>query len=143
MQMGLLLSPIPPLPTPLVWNPFPLEVKYHHVNVTIQDETAFTSIDQVFYNPTGNRLEGYYIFPVPHDALIKKFSMYINGKEVEAELLDAKKANQLYNDIVSKIKDPALLQYYDQDLFRVKIFPIEPYSQKRNKNILSSNFNKR
>ena len=74
---------------------FPLAVKYHHVNVDISDMTAVTYIDQEFYNSTGVQLEGEYIFPIPSGAAIKDFSMYINGKEMEAELLDAEKANAI------------------------------------------------
>jgi Ca-activated chloride channel homolog len=111
--------------------PFPLEVKYHYVDVTINDEIATTNIDQVFYNSTGQRLEGFYYFPVPKDAVIKKFSMYINGKETEAELLDATKARNIYEDIIRRQKDPALLEYSDRNMFKVRIFPIEPNSEKR------------
>jgi len=112
-------------------NPFPLEVRYHFVDIVIKDEIAVTNIDQIFYNPTRRSLEGFYYFPVPKGASFKKFSMYINGKETEAELLDAKKARSIYEEIVRKQKDPALLEYSEQSLFKVRIFPIEPNSEKR------------
>ena len=124
---GLIIVPRPePLPTP-----YPLEVVYHHVNVSINGNAANTSIDQEFYNPSDFRLEGYYIFPIPKDAVINNFSMVINGKEMQAELLDATKARKIYEDIVRKIKDPALLEYTESGLFRVRIFPIEPRSKKK------------
>jgi len=127
---GFIVIDRPPVPN-AVSTPFPLEVKYHHVNVKINDLAAVTEIDQEFYNPTGMRLEGYYLFPVPEGAVIKKFSMFINGKETEAELLDSKKARQIYEDIVRQMRDPALLEYQDRDLFKARIFPIEPNSTKR------------
>src|SRR5262249_47226140 len=37
----------------------------------------------------------------------------------------------IYEDIVRKIKDPALLEYAERDMFKVRIFPIEPHSTKR------------
>ncbi len=108
-----------------------LEVKYHHVTVKIRDQVAVTEVDQSFYNPNDQRLEGTYMFPVPRGAQIDKFSMDINGKQVEAELLDADKAREIYEDIVRKMKDPALLEYAGQSLFKLRIFPIEPRSDKR------------
>jgi len=120
-----------PLPPPHPITPFPLEVKYHRVNVEINGQVAVTAIDQVFYNPTPRRLEGYYLFPIPKNAVIKKFSMYVNGKEMEAELLDAKKARKIYEDIVRRQRDPALLEYSGTGLFKARIFPIEPHSEKR------------
>lgn len=121
---------IVPRPTPLP-TPFPLEVVYHNVNVTINGNIAETRIDQEFYNPTHYLLEGQYIFPVPKDAVINEFTMEINGEVVSAELLDAIKARNIYEDIVRKIKDPALLEYADRQLFKVRIFPIEPLSNKK------------
>ncbi len=124
---GLIIIPRPsPLPTP-----FPLEVVYHYVNVTINGNIAETYIDQEFYNPSDIMLEGYYIFPIPKGAVIKDFSMVINGKEMQAELLDATKARNIYEEIVRQIRDPALLEYTGQGIFKVRIFPIEPRSNKK------------
>lgn len=122
---------VPGKTRPVSYNPFPLEVKYHHVLFEITDRTATTTIDQLFYNSTDIALEGEYIFPIPRAAAIKKFSMYINGQEVEAELLDATKASSIYEQIVRQSRDPALLEYEAMDIFKARIFPIEPFSEKR------------
>lgn len=120
------------IPTPVpVRDPFPLEVKYHHVDVTIRDQVAKTSIDQEFFNPTGSRLEGMYVFPLPKGAVIRDFAMEIDGRIVPAELLDAAKARGIYEDIVRKMRDPALLEYLGNGAFRARIFPIEPRGRKR------------
>jgi Ca-activated chloride channel family protein len=99
--------------------------------VEINGQVAVTTIDQEFYNPIARRLEGYYLFPLPANALIKRFSMYVNGKETEAELLEAQKARKIYEDIVRKHRDPALLEYIGKGMFKARIFPIEPHSKKR------------
>jgi len=109
----------------------PLEVVYHRVACDIKDQVAVTSVDQEFYNPNSARLEGEYIFPIPVGAQIDKFSMDIDGKQVEAELLPADKARDIYNEIVRKSKDPALLEYAGRAMFKVHIFPIEPNSKKQ------------
>ncbi len=109
----------------------PLEVSYHKVECDIKDQVAVTSVDQEFYNPNSARLEGDYIFPVPEGAQINNFAMDIDGKMVSAELLPADKARDVYNEIVRKAKDPALLEYAGRAMFRVHIFPIEPNSRKR------------
>src|SRR6266446_2026329 len=120
-----------PMPVPIGHFPFaPLEVSSHHVEVKIDGQVAVTSIDQEFYNPNDQRLEGTYMFPVPKGAHIDKFSMEIGGKMVDAELLPAEKARQIYEEIVRKMRDPALLEYAGRDLFKVRIFPIEPRSRK-------------
>lgn len=121
-----------PRPMPPRVYPFaPLRVEYHQVTVTIKDQVAITEVDQVFVNPNNARLEGEYIFPLPKGAEIDKFSMDINGKQQEAELLDADKARQIYTDIVRSMKDPALMEYADRGMFKVRIFPIEPNGKKQ------------
>src|SRR5438445_5128516 len=70
------------------------------------------------------------MFPVPKGAHIDKFTMEIGGKMVDAELLPADKARQIYEEIVRKMRDPALLEYAGRDLFKVRVFPIEPRSRK-------------
>ena len=110
---------------------FPLAVENHNVKVTIRGQVATTEVDQVFRNPTNRRLEGLYVFPLPPDAALDQFSMWIDGKEMQGEVLDKDKALGIYEGIVRKLQDPALLEYAGRGLFKVRIFPIEPFGKKR------------
>lgn len=131
MADGLIIIDRPPHPVPGHFPFAPMEVTYHRLNVSIDDQVAVTSVDQEFRNTSGARLEGTYMFPLPDGAAIDKFSMDIDGKEMEAELLPADKARAIYEDIVRRHKDPALLEYVGKGAFKVRIFPIEPHSTKR------------
>src|SRR5579883_511437 len=128
-------QPMPPWPPERPhWRPHafsPLEVESVKVRTKINDQVAVTRIDQEFFNPNPSRLEGTFVFPVPKGAHLDKFNMEIDGKQVEAELLGAEKARGIYEGIVRKLRDPALLEYAGQDVFKVRIFPIEPNSRKR------------
>ena len=128
---GLIVIDRPPSVPPGHYAFAPMEVRYHHVTVKIADQLATTSVDQVFFNPNDSRLEGTYLFPIPKGAHIDRFSMDINGTMVDAELLDAVKARRIYEDIVRRMRDPALLEYAGQGLYKVRVFPIEPRSAKR------------
>lgn len=119
------------VPRPMPAEAFPLAVKYHRVQVDIRDSVAKTTVDQEFFNPTGARLEGMYIFPLPAGAVISDFSMEIDGRATRAELLDAAKARAVYEGIVRSMRDPALLEYAGNGAFKVRIFPIEPHAGKR------------
>jgi len=116
----------PPMPRPIPRPPVitPLAITRHHVDVEIQGNVALTDIDQIFHNPNNMQLEGTYIFPIPKGASVQRFTMYINGKEVEAEVLDADKARKIYEDIVRRKRDPALLEYYGRGLLKARVFPI-------------------
>ena len=108
----------------------PLEVTYHRVTVEIDGNVATTSVDQEFYNPNARQLEGTYLFPLPAGATIDKFSMDVNGQMTDAELLDADRARQVYEEIVRRYRDPALLEYAGSGAFKVRIFPIEANGRK-------------
>jgi Ca-activated chloride channel family protein len=123
-----------PVPSPMPRPRFafaPLEVTYHRVNVEIHDQVATTSVDQEFYNPNNARLEGTYLFPLPDGAHVDRFAMDVNGRMTEAELLDADKARGIYEDIVRKYRDPALLEYVGRGALKARVFPIEPNSKKQ------------
>lgn len=103
---------------------FPLQVKSHKVDVDLGESLAETKIDQVFYNPNGFQMEGTYIFPIPPGAAFDRLKLTINGKEVAGEVLDRDKAREIYEGIVRKMRDPALVEYMDGGMFRARIFPI-------------------
>lgn len=110
---------------------FPLTVKYHRVTVEIKGQVAITHVDQVFHNPNPMQLEGTYIFPMPEDAAVTQFSMYMNGKEVQGEVLERGKALKIYEGIVRRMQDPALLEYMGRGMFKARIFPIPARGDKR------------
>ena len=123
-------QPIPlPRPQPPISIPdrpirqfLPLEVRSLQVLSEIEGQKATTEFKQVFFNPSNRRLEGTFLFPLPKDAAVEEFKMEVNGVLTPAELLDAKTARKIYEDIVRKARDPALFEYVGQRLFKVRIF---------------------
>jgi Ca-activated chloride channel family protein len=104
----------------------PLAMVNHRVTITMEDQVAVTRVEQSFRNHTDRRLEATYLFPVPRGASVNKFTMWVNGHEVNGELVEAPKARQIYEDIVRRTLDPGLLEYLGNNLLRLRVFPIEP-----------------
>ena len=139
------IVPPPPPPRPIPPRPIPrprprpprpqrdmqLQVKKHHVEVSIVDGVAVTNLDQVFFNPHHFTVEGTYIFPLPDDVGLSKFTMFVNGREIEGKLLEVDEARRIYESIVARMRDPALLEYLGTKMFRARIFPINPKSDVR------------
>jgi Ca-activated chloride channel family protein len=109
----------------------PLAMVNHRVDIQITDQVAVTHVEQIFRNHTDRRLEATYVFPVPKGASVNKFTMWVNGKEVKGELVEAAKATQLYTEIIRRTQDPGLLEYMGNNLFRMKVFPVEPKSDQK------------
>ncbi len=130
-------DPCPPPPCPFPGQcppPAPirqLAIRYHHVTVTIQDQLAVTHIDQVFFNPNPWDVEGLYMFPIPIDAAISSFTLWIDGEPVQGQILEAEQAKQQYWEIVNSLQDPALLEYIDRGAFQAHIFPIPSQGERR------------
>jgi Ca-activated chloride channel family protein len=131
-----------PVPMPPIWPPhpprpprppafIPLAVKNHQVNCQINDGVAVTRIDQTFYNPNAHQVEGTYIFPLDDDIALAKFSMFVNGREIDGEILERDKARQIYESIVARMRDPALLEYVGTRMYRARIFPVPASGQVR------------
>ncbi len=120
---------IPPDPRGRAFTP--LSIKYHHVTVDIDNQVATTKVDQVFINENNRELEGIYIFPIPEEASISDFAMYVDGERISAEVLERKKARKIYEDIVRRMRDPALLEYMDRGAFKASIYPIPARGEKR------------
>ena len=120
--------PIPPRP---IHRFLPLELKEVKIAAKIRDQVAQTTLEQTFYNPSSRRVEGTYIFPIPENAEIESFKMEINGNMTKGEILNAKKAKEIYEKIVRESKDPALMEYSDKAIFKIRIFPIEPKKEKK------------
>jgi len=117
----------PPLPRPMAQ----LEIRYHHVTVTIQDQIAVTRVDQVFYNPNDWPVEGTYIFPIPNDAAVSDFTLWVDGEPVAGEVLTAEEARAIYEDTVRSLRDPALLEYEGRGALKASVFPIQPEAERR------------
>lgn len=120
-----------PVPPPGVPQVPPLSIGYHRVNVTIEDQVAATHVDQVFINHYRRDLEGTYIFPIPEGASISGFSMYAGSERLDGRILTREEARRIYEEIVRRQQDPAILEYAGRDLFKARVYPIPANGEKR------------
>ena len=103
-----------------------LELKEQDVRVTINNGVAVTKVTQVFHNTEKRQVEALYTFPVPKGASVANFSMWINGKEMVGEVLEKKRAREIYESYKQTRRDPGLLEQTDFKTFEMRIFPIGP-----------------
>ena len=103
----------------------PLTVGYHKVTVDIRDQIARTVIEESFVNHTDGRLEGVFYFPLPQDASISGFGMWIGDELVEADVVEKQRAREIYETILREQRDPGLLEWTGGNIFKARVFPIE------------------
>ena len=103
LLVGMIFSPVSAdgiiIPDPTFIPPEPiirpisqLIIKYHHVTVNIENQIALTHVDQVFYNPNEWPVEGTYVFPLPADATVSNFVLWVDGEPVQGKVLDTKRS---------------------------------------------------
>jgi Ca-activated chloride channel family protein len=118
-------TPVPlPRPIPPPRPQYPLRVIRHRVGIEIDNALARTRVEETFHNPNPQPIEGVYLFPLPPNASVSGFTMSMNGKPVDGEVLEREKARSIYESIVMQTRDPGLLEYVDRGLFRARVFPI-------------------
>ncbi|MBI5867630.1 MAG: VWA domain-containing protein [candidate division Zixibacteria bacterium] len=110
------------------YNPEALQLTKEVVRVDLSDRAAQVNVECTYHNSSQWVLEGTYLFPLPPEAAVDKFSLFVDGEEIRAELLDATAARNEYESIVRRMKDPALLEYVDRQLLKARIYPIQPNS---------------
>ena len=96
------------------------------VGVVIVEQVATTTMDIHLKNPTRQRLEAEMLVPVPDQAVVRGFDFQGTGKEPSAQLLPRDEARRIYDSIVAKMRDPALLEFIDFNMIRSSVFPVEP-----------------
>jgi Flp pilus assembly protein TadD len=109
----------------------PLTVGYHTVTVDIRDQIARTVIEESFVNHTLAVLEGVFYFPLPDDASISGFGMWIGNELVEADIVEKQRAREIYETILRERRDPGLLEWTGGNLFKARVFPIPQHAEKR------------
>lgn len=114
-----------PMPRDQRWQP-PLEVCLLQVHASITDGAATTELQQTIANRSAQMQEATWLLPLPPGASADRFTMTVNGKETEGEVLDQHRARQVYEEIVRKRRDPGLLEYLGCGMLRARVFPIPP-----------------
>src|SRR6266550_938678 len=101
------------------------------VRVDLADRVLRYEITETFVN-RGNRVgEADFMFPLPKGAAFQDLKLEINGEMVAGETMNANQARQIYEEIVRRQRDPALLEWMGYGLLRARIFPIAPGEEKK------------
>jgi Ca-activated chloride channel family protein len=108
-----------------------LQMVAHTVSVAIDEQAAVTDVEQTFRNPSDRALEATFVFPVPKGASVDRFSVWLGGKPVKAEVVEADRARSLYTGIVRRLQDPALLEYVGSGLLRLRVYPVPAHGDQK------------
>lgn len=96
------------------------------VRTVIEGRIARVEVEERFRNTGGGLAEGTYLYPLPGEAVFQNFSLWMGEQEMKGEMMNAEQARGIYEEIVRRQKDPALLTLAGHGLVRAQVFPIQP-----------------
>ena len=110
---------------------FAVDKTRSEVRIRVEGRVAQVEVSEWFRND-GNRLaEGDYLYPLPGEAVFQGFSLFQGDAELRGEIMDADRARQIYEEIVRRRADPALIELAGQGLLRARVFPIQPGEERK------------
>ena len=114
-------------------DPTPAGIRIESVGarVSILEQTARTTMEIALRNVSSRPQEAVLLLPVPDGAVVSAFTYEGPASEPTAVVLPADEARRLYDAIVSKVRDPALLEFAGYNLIRSNVFPVPPQGSQR------------
>ncbi len=114
-----------PVPQPAV------QVTGVDAHVAIRDQASTTTLQISLSNPSNRRQEAELMLPVPVGAVVRMLDFQGAGQEPSFQVLPREEARRIYNDIVNRSKDPALLEFAGLNVIRSSVFPVEAGSTQK------------
>ncbi len=97
-----------------------------NVHAVVDGRVAHFEVTERFRNTGGTIAEGTYLYPLPGEAVFSDFSLFQGEKELKGEMMAAEQARSIYEGIVRRMKDPALLTLVGHGLIKAQVFPVLP-----------------
>lgn len=126
--------------TLLAQHPQPLQIQsFTHaatldqlrVDLDIRDGATIARYELQFSNPRSRPAEGRIILPVPPNSAVSELVLTGGPETLEGTVVPADEARRIYQDIVRRLIDPALLQSIGADLYEVRAFPVPRGEQRQ------------
>jgi len=92
---------------------------------------AFTELHLAFDNNQPRTREGTFSIQLPEGAAVSRFAMKVGYNWQEGEVVEREAARATYETFVHRKVDPAMLVRDSGNVFRGRVFPISPDSERR------------
>ena len=123
------IEPLPGRPIPI--GAWAVEKTRSRVRVTVAGRVASVVLTEWFRNHGDRVAEGEYLYPLPGEASFSGFSIWQGEQELRGEMMDRDRARAIYEEIVRRRADPALIELAGYGLLRARVFPIDPGQERK------------
>ena len=99
------------------------------VRINVTGLIGRTRVVQTFRNPSGEWVEGVYVFPLPERSAVDTLRMVIGERVIEAQIQEKQKARQTYEKAKKAGKKASLLEQERPNIFTMSVAHIGPHEQ--------------
>jgi Ca-activated chloride channel family protein len=100
------------------------EVESVRLSVDISEQRARVLLSQTVRNTGDGILEIDCLVPLPLNGAVGGLTLVADGRELAGQIYPREEALRIYQEIVSRLRDPALLEFAGHGLFRARAFPV-------------------
>jgi len=113
------------------WTEQGLELVNFEVSVDVASGLATSTLDVSVKNPSDKQSEAVIDLPMPPGAAIIAATLYVGEKPMQGVMLEQRKAQRVYDEIVGRRRDPLLVTWKAADMVGLAIFPLEAKQTRR------------
>jgi Ca-activated chloride channel family protein len=106
-------------------------LKHTDVKADISGFIARVKVTQTFHNPTKEKIEAVYVFPLPHEAAVDDMTMVISERKIVGVIKRRAEARQIYEQALHAGQTAALLEQERPNIFTQSVGNIEPGQEVR------------
>jgi len=101
-------------------------LKHTDVKADISGFLARVKVTQTFQNPTKEKIEAIYVFPLPNEAAVDDMTMLVGQRKIVGQIKKRAEARAIYDAALSAGQTAALLEQERPNIFTQTVGNIEP-----------------
>jgi Ca-activated chloride channel family protein len=101
-------------------------LKHTDVAADISGFIARVRVTQTFHNPTKEKIEAVYVFPLPHEAAVDEMTMVVGERKIVGLIKRRAEARSIYEQALRSGQTAALLEQERPNIFTQSVGNIEP-----------------
>lgn len=109
----------------------PIRIEQVVLDTEVVGHAAQTRVELVFRNPNTQVLEGELQFPLAAGQTVTGFALDINGELRPAVPVEKTKGRQVFEEVIRRRVDPALLEVTQGNNYRLRVYPLPALGTRR------------
>ncbi len=101
-------------------------LKHTDVQAEISGFLARVNVTQTFHNPTKEKIEAVYVFPLPHEAAVDRMTLNVGDRKIVGIVKPREEARRVYEQAVAQGQMAALLEQERPNIFTQSVGNLEP-----------------